>query len=214
MASVTGRTAESIDALMDEMVVSVFIDDNGQLIYQTRGGEQVNAGSLTNAALAVEKAWPINSIFITTVPTNPHTLLGIGTWTRFAKGRTLVSLDEAQEEFNAAEETGGVKEVALSAAQMPAHTHTTPAHTHNVPSHTHGIKVEWGTADTGSTNRLNRVGGAGIPGTVDTEDGTTQSSGTLTTTPGGAGTSGSAGAGDPHTNLPPYVVVYMWKRTA
>lgn len=214
MASVTGRTAASIDQLLDQMVVAVRVT-SGQLVYERRNGEEITAGELVDADLAAKKAWPLNSIFTATVPTNPNTLLGFGTWARFGKGRVLVSQDEAQTEFDSVEETGGAKTVTLTSDQIPAHTHSVPAHTHTIPGHSHGIRVEWGPADpSGSSNRLTRVGSVGPGGTTDTADGVTQGSGTLTSNSGGGGTSGSAGTGGAHENMPPYIVVYMWKRTA
>lgn len=36
-------------------------------------------------------AWPIGSVFISTVSTNPNTLLGFGTWTLLANGNITVT---------------------------------------------------------------------------------------------------------------------------
>jgi microcystin-dependent protein len=215
MASVTGMTAEKIDELLGENVIAVEVDDNGQLIYTKRSGEQINAGSLTSSTAAVEQAWPVNSLFMSTVPTNPAVLLGIGTWARFGKGRTLVSLDEAQSEFDAVEETGGVKEVALTTQQIPSHTHTTPAHTHTTPAHTHTISASWYEDNVDSNGSSMRLDGWDFgSGHAQDRTGTTSSSGAGTTGEGGAGTTGATGGGAAHTNLPPYIVVYVWKRTA
>lgn len=201
MASVTGVTAEAINDMLDEMLVSVEVDDSGQLIYTKRSGEQFNAGSLTDADLAVSASWPVSSIFISVVPTNPNILLGIGTWTRFAQGRMLVGLDEAQTEFDAVLETGGAKTVTLTEAQIPAHWHQTYNHYHTFP-------VGW--RDTGpgdGFNAITQVGGVN-PNSAGggTATGVTSSS--------GAGGTDYAGGGGAHQNLPPYIVVYMWRRTA
>lgn len=82
-------------------------------------------------------AWPIGSVYIAVVSTNPATLLGFGTWEAFAAGRVLVGLDSQQTEFDAAEETGGAKTHTLTSAEMPSHTHTQDAHTHTQNSHNH-----------------------------------------------------------------------------
>lgn len=216
MASVTGRTAESIDAILNDMVVSVRIGDNGHLIYQKRSGVEVDGGLLTNAALAAGRAWPVGSIFISAVPTNPNTLLGVGTWARFGKGRTLVSLDEAQTEFDGAEETGGAKEVTLTAAQIPTHTHTIPGHSHSIPPHSHPLTASYNTtkvaADDNGVNRMESfyfTSNQEIVRTGNTGNSAAGNTGSTADTP-----SGAAGSGGAHTNLPPYIVVYVWKRTA
>lgn len=50
----------------------------------------------------------VGDIFLTTNSTNPGTRFG-GTWELIAKGRTLVGLDENDEDFNEVGKTGGSK---------------------------------------------------------------------------------------------------------
>jgi hypothetical protein len=126
------------------------------------------------------EAFPVGSVFIAVVSTNPATLLGYGTWSAFGAGRVLVGLDAGQTEFDTVEETGGAKIHTLTEAEMPAHVHNQT----RLPTATGGV--------TGFT--------------VDTS-----MSGTPATT--GVDT-GSKGGGGAHNNLQPYIVVYMWKRTA
>lgn len=45
------------------------------------------------------------------------------TWERFAKGQTLVGVNEDDEDFSAADKTGGEKAHKLTVAEMPSHTH-------------------------------------------------------------------------------------------
>jgi len=68
-------------------------------------------------------AWPVGSVFVAVVSTNPATLLGYGTWVAFGAGRVLVGLDAGQTEFDTVEETGGAKTHTLSTDEIPAHTH-------------------------------------------------------------------------------------------
>lgn len=216
MASVTGMTKEAIDELMADMVVSFRIDTNGQLIYKTRGGEEINAGPVIAPSAAVQKAWPVGSIFMSTVATNPNTLIGVGTWTRYGKGRVLVGLDEAQTEFDTPEELGGTKSTTLLTTQLPNHTHSIPSHTHSIPAHTHPV-----TASFNATNNAATTGGGTRMtgwdfGTAEDSDrsGTTGASAVGTTGAYTGGNTGGAGSGSPVPNLQPYQVVYMWKRTA
>ncbi len=56
--------------------------------------------------------YPIGSLHFTTSNTNPATYLG-GTWERYSKGRTIVGVDESQNEFNTVGKTGGTKDLPL-----------------------------------------------------------------------------------------------------
>lgn len=71
----------------------------------------------------VSGAWPVGSVFLSVVATNPATLLGFGTWSAFGAGRMLVGFDSGDTDFDAAEKTGGAKTVTLTTAQLPAHNH-------------------------------------------------------------------------------------------
>lgn len=92
--------------------------------------------------------YPIGSLFMSTLTTNPGTLLGRGTWTAFGKGRAIVGLDAGGDaDFDTSEETGGAKTVA-SAGGVSAPTFTgdalaTHAHTAGtlVPSAHSGTAV-------------------------------------------------------------------------
>lgn len=96
-----------------------------------RGQLNLGGNKATNASLAtantdipiksqLSEAWPIGSIFISVVATNPATLLGFGTWTAFGAGKVIVGLDASDTDFDVVRETGGAK----------THTHSTPAHVH------------------------------------------------------------------------------------
>lgn len=140
--------------------------------------------------------YPVGSIYISTASTNPNTLFGFGTWSAFGAGRTLVSLDSGQTEFDTVEETGGEKTHTLTTAEMPSHTHIQDAHTHNfLPrSATTGAvsSIVTGTLDTSST-----ISGSNQPHIQST-----------------TATNQNTGGGGAHNNIQPYIVVYMFKRTA
>lgn len=74
--------------------------------------------------------YPVGSIYISVNDTNPSILFG-GTWERFAQGKTLVGVNESEDEFDTVEKTGGEKTHTLTTTEMPAHTHTQAAHTHS-----------------------------------------------------------------------------------
>ena len=55
----------------------------------------------------LDRMYPVDSIYISTNSTSPASLYG-GTWERYGKGRTLVSVDESDTDFTAGK-TGGEK---------------------------------------------------------------------------------------------------------
>ena len=90
---------------------------------------------VTRAVAALDAAainaivYPVGSIYTNmAVATNPATLLGMGTWVAYAAGRVLVG-KAGSGTFDALDESLGAETTTLSAAQLPAHTHT-----YNAPS--------------------------------------------------------------------------------
>ena len=143
---------------------------------------------------ALQALHPVGSIYIAVVSTNPATLFGFGTWVAFGTGRTIVGINGADPLFDVVEETGGSKD-----AIVVAHTHT--GTTSTVGDHVHTANAGLSDFDAGP------FGG-----------GRAQVVQTLTTNPAGAHnhtfTTNSTGSSGTNANLPPYIVVYMWKRTA
>lgn len=151
---------------------------------------------------ALSAAYPIGSIYLNAnTSTSPAVLLGFGTWVAFGAGKTLIGLDSADATFNTAEATGGTKSAAI-----PAHTHTaTTVATDSGHSHT----IVDGEVNTRTNPYFNWVGTGGASvGVTGAKTNTATANITATTTIGSTGVDGAV------ANLPPYIVVYMWKRTA
>lgn len=142
-------------------------------------------------------AYPIGTIYVAVVSTNPNTLLGFGTWTAMATGRVLVGIDATQAEFDTVEETGGAKTVTLSTSELPVHSHgvTDAGHAHQIGN----SEVE------GEGGHPVKPNPRDYPGTDGNEQTSTATTGI---------TLQNAGSGGAHNNLPPYQVCYIWKRTA
>lgn len=166
----------------------------------------------TGASGDIAAAWPVGSVFTSVVSTNPATLLGFGTWSAFGAGRMIVGLDANDADYDTAEETGGAKTVALTADEMPSHTHLQDAHSHALsdPGHAH------------TTQRYPSSSGGSSGFTIDTSMSGTLADNTLSTKSATTGisvdnataTNQSTGGGAAHNNVPPYIVCYLWKRTA
>ena len=162
------------------------------------------AGSFNPATGALE-AFPVGSIFMATVDTDPATLLGYGTWARYGQGKVIVGVDESDPDFETADKTGGAKEVTLTAAEMPSHTHIQDSHNHIQDAHAHVQQVVNDGTDGVAGSR-----GASVAN--DTSVGTTDSS--TATNQAETATNQSTGGDGAHENMPPFLTAFMWTRTA
>lgn len=152
---------------------------------------QLATTAFVQAALAA--LHPVGSIYTATVSTNPATLLGFGTWTAFGAGRVLIGDGGG---FSAGATGGSADAVVVS------HSHTATV-TDSGHSHTTAIL------------RLNDSTGQGVIGVVDGDDTQgTESYSTNTVTTGISVSNSTAGVSGTNANLQPYIVVYMWNRTA
>jgi hypothetical protein len=180
---------------------------------------------------AFQLMYPVGSVYINaSVSTNPNTLFGFGTWVAFGGGRVPVGITAGDALFDALEETGGSKDSTL-----PSHTHTVSSsgttggqsatHNHGAtstvsdPGHAHNYTFREQTfAVTGSTIQA-------WEGTSTQATSTATTGVTVSTSIGNASvdhnhavtvssTAAAAGASPTNTNLQPYIVVAMWKRTA
>ena len=150
------------------------------------------------AALTLAAVYPVGSIYTNaSVSTNPATLLGFGTWTAFGAGKVMVGLDSGDATFSTAGNTGGSKD-----AIVVSHTHTATS-TVTDAGHAHTV---------GSRDSTANDGGGSASEFVNT--GTNVSTTTVTTGITVSTTNASTGSSGTNANLMPYIVVYMWKRTA
>jgi hypothetical protein len=164
---------------------------------------QLATTAFVTAAVAATMAalYPVGSIYINAgVSTNPATLLGFGTWTAFGAGRVMVGLNGSDALFDTLEETGGSKD-----AITVSHTHTATS-TVTDPTHQHGASSGNFLTETGTGTYAYGGGGANI--SVVTNTASVSTGVTVATTVASAGSSGT------NANLPPYIAVAMWKRTA
>lgn len=120
-----------------------FIDEDGNVIQLT------TVGSLNETA-ACESVYPVGHIYISTVSTNPNTLLGCGTWAASGEGRVLVGVGTSDAAYSL-DGTGGASTVTLTGGESG-----TSAHPHNIP-----LQI-WAGQDNGTytagTNHTNSAG--------------------------------------------------------
>lgn len=159
-----------------------------------------NADTWPDWKLFLDMIYPIGSVYISIVNTNPANYFG-GTWVAFGTGRTLVGVDTSQTEFNTVEKTSGAKSNSytpagtvqghkLTIAEMPKHSHTDGTDPDN------GIKASSGQSS------------AVVYWNKDIGRSTSEVGGD------GAHSHGWTGTAANISTLQPYITVYMWKRTA
>ena len=154
----------------------------------TYTGAQIQA-ALDKVTNMVNLIYPVGSIYISTNSTNPNALFGVGTWEQ-VQGRFLLG----QSSSYAAGSTGGEATHTLTEAEMPKHVHK--------------LSLNWTSGGSASTS-------GGEPWAIEMTSGTGDGVGTWPYgTDSGASGFGYTGNSQAHNNMPPYLSVYIWKRTA
>lgn len=146
------------------------------------------SNKLTVSNNVIQAAYPIGSIYMNaTNASNPASLLGFGTWTKFGEGRVLIGegtgtdTNTENKTFTAGETSGEYRHT-LNENEMPSHIHA--VNTGGVAGGSVGVSQGGNHSEGGSAG--SRRGGTAQP----------------------------TGGDQPHNNIQPYITVYMWKRTA
>lgn len=170
-----------------------------------------------DSILTLDTIYPVGSIYLAYNSTSPASRFG-GTWTQITD-KFIVA---AGSTYSATSTGGSATHTHTSAA----HTHTTAAHTltvSEIPSHRHkhpnnGHTFSWG--DASSTLWYNS---GNMEAASATNNGLTSYQDvnvyTLYTGGGGSHSHGNTGSTTPgntgsSSNLPPYLAIYIWRRTA
>lgn len=162
-------------------------------------GKKVNSDDL------LDTIYPVGSIYMSVNNTSPASFLG-GTWEQI-KDRFL--LGAGSKSVGA---TGGEENHTLTTAEMPSH------------SHTRGSMEIKGQVTSDEFDPFLTIGGSGALSVSSQTSywrkscsSTTQIISTRTVSlkasDSWTGSTSSTGSGGSHNNMPPYLVVYMWKRT-
>lgn len=138
-----------------------------------------------NTSWLIDKIYPVGSIYMSVNDVDPEVIFG-GTWEQI-QGRFLLGTGSGY----GLGAMGGAESVTLTENQMPRHNHNPYLDTFKTDSFGQYIdnagSNTHGIAPTGGYTEGKRVGTLQITAT---------------------------GGGQPHNNMPPYLAVNMWKRTA
>lgn len=160
------------------------------------GNTPINATNLNLAQQQiVDTIYPIGAIYISTNSTSPETLFGIGTWER-VKDTFLLSAGDTY----SAGTTGGEATHTLTEEEMPRHKH---AIYQDATGNGRRFAVVTNYGD-GGGQAITKLVGDGIsslnPYSGDNAKGLVNADYT--------------GGNQAFNNMPPYLAVYMWKRTS
>lgn len=167
-----------------------FVDDvatvtrNSETIATFSGGEGLS-DIVTHAQLNIKiQNYRIGDIYLTTADGNPFTRLGYGTWERFAEGEVLVG-------FSTSVSNSVPQWVKTAGSRFGAYVHKLV--TGEIPSHSHDVYAA-GQDSAGSTglDGANSIGDSLVNSAVMKK----------------------VGGDEPHNNVQPSIVVYIWKRIA
>lgn len=145
----------------------------------------------SGGGITLNDVYPVGSIYMSVNSTSPATLFG-GTWTRI-QGRFLLAASDTTQDY-APGNTGGEAKHTLTEAELP--------------SISSAFEVRhWQSGDIicNPTGKFTSNGTGGALGNGVNGNSTTANMQKITY---------AFGSGNAHNNMPPYLAVYVWKRTA
>ncbi|PCJ26718.1 MAG: hypothetical protein COA94_04795 [Rickettsiales bacterium] len=171
------------------------VDGSAELFFEDEAGNETQLTAV--GKMVIDLVYPVGAIYASASSTSPDTLFG-GTWTALADKQTLV-----QQGTYAAGTSGG-----SSVAVNVDHTHSDTFSLSSDGAHAHNVR--YSSASLGGSSALTGLQSSSATG--NTASSAAISNGSHSHTMSG-GVS-SAGVSGTDANMPPYLSVHMWQRTA
>ena len=196
-------------------------------VRSVNGVEPDENANVTIPQVSILQAYPVGSIYMSVVETNPAELFG-GTWEAITPGRVLIGAGVSDFNINyIAGNKGGARSRTLTKSNIPKHTHTveikekTQSHMHKngvfdeVAAGNGPLSSNYGATKLYPTANQKVMSADGETYNTNTELYMGYTSGASTSHTHDV-TVGYYGADSPVeiSVMQPYLVVYMWQRTA
>lgn len=142
--------------------------------------------------------YKVGDIYITTTQGNPSTTLGYGTWVRYGEGRVIVGFSETSSHpdwTKVLNNTFGGYTHTLTVSELASHKHSVAPFDKFTSRAADSGKETQGSGD---YDRRNDEYSTGAMGTVDWQTATEK----------------AAGGNQPHNNVQPSIVTFVWRRVS
>ena len=164
----------------------------------------------------LDKVYPVGAVYISVSNTSPATLFG-GTWEAISD-RFLLAAGNSY----TAGSTGGEANHTLTVNEIPSHTHAQNAHSHGFNNAQFDMPRYGNNLDPIKNDGLQNINLSLVDHSGDNHNFYSMGGDNRNyqrmkfnqSVSSGTATNQNTGGGQAHNNMPPYLAVYMWKRTA
>lgn len=202
------ETESGLDIEANNINANCITSQNNKFSLDSEGNLIVNSITATVNNLNIDTIYPIGSIYMNISEIDPNILFKGTKWEKI-QGQFLLG---SSDKFKIGQ-TGGAETVTLTKAQIPAHTHGSKTLVGHIRSRamTNGGNIIDSEGDYGILSSDFASGPAWVYG-IQAVNNVNKSTDVLTVN--ATHEHDSVGGGQAHNNMPPYLVINIWQRTA
>lgn len=202
-------SVEEAERLKTSRKIELTGDVSGETMFD--GSNDVTIDTTIDSSEFLKKAYPVDSVYITFNNRNPSTIFGFGTWVSIS-GKFLIGYDATQKSnprLDSVGQTGGG--FRHSHQILDIDTSMNGSHQHTVGTDGWGsTQVDGGFPEPSTIGRL--ATGSGKIEDRERLESLSHASNSVSTSSSGLHSHSVSGNTQQVTSLPPYIVVYMWRR--